>query len=145
MSRFLASSSALSRLSLRAASSTCPCLTISPGLPRRRPLHTSASISEQDASAKSSNSKAYHGTLHLPKTAFPLRADAASRERLFTERMTEELYQWQVRAMPGAARSASSLHSHRALTQWDQKERPLFVLHDGPPYANGNLHIGMHH
>lgn len=33
------------------------------------------------------------------------------------------------------------LRSTRCI-QWQQKDRPLFVLHDGPPYANGNLHMG---
>lgn len=28
------------------------------------------------------------------------------------------------------------------MIQANQKDRPLFILHDGPPYANGNLHIG---
>lgn len=29
--------------------------------------------------------------------------------------------------------------------QWKQRDDPLFVLHDGPPYANGDLHMGMVH
>ncbi|GAA5970004.1 hypothetical protein JCM11641_000230 [Rhodosporidiobolus odoratus] len=62
----------------------------------------------------------YSTSLNLPQTAFPLRAEATKREKLFWERTTDELYQWQAK----------------------QTERPLWVLHDGPPYANGNLHCG---
>ncbi|GAA5989113.1 hypothetical protein JCM10908_001163 [Rhodotorula pacifica] len=62
----------------------------------------------------------YSDSLNLPKTAFPLRAEANRREKLFWDRTTDRLYQWQK----------------------EQKDRPLFVLHDGPPYANGNLHCG---
>ncbi|KAJ2741213.1 isoleucine-tRNA ligase [Coemansia sp. BCRC 34301] len=62
----------------------------------------------------------YSHTLRLPKTAFPLRADAARRERQFRERCTDTLYKWQLENNPG----------------------PQFILHDGPPYANGELHVG---
>ncbi|GAA5862969.1 hypothetical protein JCM3774_006704 [Rhodotorula dairenensis] len=62
----------------------------------------------------------YSDSLSLPRTAFPLRAEAHRREKLFWNRTTDNLYQWQK----------------------EQKDRPLFVLHDGPPYANGNLHCG---
>ncbi|GAA5896774.1 hypothetical protein JCM5296_002998 [Sporobolomyces johnsonii] len=62
----------------------------------------------------------YSSSLNLPNTAFPLRAEAVKREKLFWQRTTDELYEWQAK----------------------QKDRPLFVLHDGPPYANGNLHCG---
>ncbi|KAJ1823483.1 isoleucine-tRNA ligase [Coemansia sp. RSA 2599] len=62
----------------------------------------------------------YSHTLKLPKTDFPLRADAVRREKLFRERCTDQLYEWQLKNNPG----------------------PQFILHDGPPYANGDLHIG---
>ncbi|GAA6026796.1 hypothetical protein JCM8097_005868 [Rhodosporidiobolus ruineniae] len=62
----------------------------------------------------------YSESLELPKTAFPLRAEATRRERLFWKRTTDDLYEWQSQQM----------------------DRPLWVLHDGPPYANGNLHCG---
>ncbi|CAI2167845.1 17980_t:CDS:10 [Funneliformis geosporum] len=64
--------------------------------------------------------KIYSDTLLLPKTNFPLRADAANREILFRDRCTKDLYQWQLENNP----------------------KELYILHDGPPYANGNLHIG---
>ncbi|KAJ2783822.1 isoleucine-tRNA ligase [Coemansia javaensis] len=63
---------------------------------------------------------AYAHTLRLPRTDFPLRADAARREAQFRERCTDALYRWQL----------------------ENNRRPQFVLHDGPPYANGDLHIG---
>ncbi|CEG66030.1 Putative Isoleucyl-tRNA synthetase [Rhizopus microsporus] len=62
----------------------------------------------------------YTKTLLLPKTSFPLRADAANREHLFRDRCTNELYPWQLKNNP----------------------KDLFILHDGPPYANGNVHAG---
>ncbi|KAJ2051027.1 isoleucine-tRNA ligase [Coemansia sp. S16] len=62
----------------------------------------------------------YSHTLRLPKTAFPLRADAARREKQFRERCTDTLYKW----------------------QFENNTGPQFILHDGPPYANGELHVG---
>ncbi|KAI8970947.1 tRNA synthetases class I-domain-containing protein [Pilobolus umbonatus] len=62
----------------------------------------------------------YTNTLLLPKTEFPLRADAARREHLFRDRCTKELYEWQLKHNP----------------------KETFILHDGPPYANGNVHTG---
>ncbi|KAI1315672.1 hypothetical protein EDD11_000446 [Mortierella claussenii] len=62
----------------------------------------------------------YSSTLLLPKTAFPLRSDTPAREAGFRKRCTSDLYPWQRENNPGE----------------------LFVLHDGPPYANGRLHLG---
>jgi hypothetical protein len=42
----------------------------------------------------------YTNTILLPKTNFPLRADAANREHLFKDRCTNELYPWQVKKKP---------------------------------------------
>jgi len=72
------------------------------------------------SSATDSKSK-YTSTLLLPVTTFPLHAKAADREASVRALCTDEVYQWQSNA--------------RA------KSEP-FVLHDGPPYANGKLHIG---
>ncbi|GAA5931611.1 isoleucine--tRNA ligase ISM1 [Sporobolomyces koalae] len=69
---------------------------------------------------KDALSQYYSESLNLPKTAFPLRAEAAKREKLYWNRTTKDLYEWQSK----------------------QTDRPLFVLHDGPPYANGSLHCG---
>src|SRR5712671_8139370 len=64
----------------------------------------------------------YRSTVFLPQTDFPMRADLPKREPLLLERWARiDLWRRQ-----------------RALSQG----RPKFILHDGPPYANGNLHIG---
>ena len=64
----------------------------------------------------------YKHTLNLPDTPFPMRGDLAKREPLMVK-------QWQERKVYQRIRAAS-------------KGRPRFVLHDGPPYANGDIHIG---
>ncbi len=61
-------------------------------------------------------------TVNLPKTAFPLKGNLAQNEPL-------RLAKWE------ALNLYEKLRAARA-------GRPLFVLHDGPPYANGNIHIG---
>ncbi|MDC1450235.1 isoleucine--tRNA ligase [Candidatus Thioglobus sp.] len=64
----------------------------------------------------------YKNTLNLPATHFPMKANLANREGGFLKTwQDQDLYQ-QIR--------------HKF------KGRPLFVLHDGPPYANGDIHIG---
>ncbi len=64
----------------------------------------------------------YKKTLNLPDTPFPMRGDLARREPLM-------LKAWQERKIYQRVREAS-------------RGRPRFVLHDGPPYANGDIHIG---
>jgi len=64
----------------------------------------------------------YKQTVNLPQTAFPMKADLATREPAFVER-------WQTSDTYGELRRIA-------------KGRPRFVLHDGPPYANGSIHIG---
>lgn len=64
----------------------------------------------------------YKSTLNLPSTAFPMKASLAQRE-------PARLKQWQ------DAGIYSRLRTERA-------GRPKFILHDGPPYANGDLHVG---
>ncbi|HRD48551.1 MAG: isoleucine--tRNA ligase [Candidatus Competibacter sp.] len=64
----------------------------------------------------------YKDTLNLPQTAFPMKADLAKREPDLLRYWQElDLYQRQRAEFAG---------------------RPKFVLHDGPPYANGEIHIG---
>ena len=65
-------------------------------------------------------------TLRLPKSTFPPRffLKGSDKLELYRRRCTDDLYAWQ--------RDAGH-HHHRGRT---------FVLHDGPPYANGDLHIG---
>ncbi len=64
----------------------------------------------------------YRPTVFLPKTPFPLRAELAKRE-------PATLARWDAEGLGAALRAQA-------------KGRPPFVLHDGPPYANGPLHIG---
>ena len=64
----------------------------------------------------------YSRTLYLPKTDFPMRAGLPQKE-------PEILARWARENLYGALREAG-------------QGRPKFVLHDGPPYANGNVHIG---
>jgi len=64
----------------------------------------------------------YKSTLNLPRTDFPMKADLARREPL-------QLEAW------AASGLEAKLRAKRA-------GRPRFILHDGPPYANGNIHIG---
>jgi isoleucyl-tRNA synthetase len=64
----------------------------------------------------------YSETLFLPQTEFPMRAGLPQREPLLLER-------WNAMKLYERLREV-------------QKGRPRFVLHDGPPYANGNIHIG---
>src|ERR1700684_4236272 len=64
----------------------------------------------------------YSPTLFLPKTDFPMRAGLPQKEPAILER-------WNSLDLYGRLRAAA-------------KGRPRFILHDGPPYANGNIHIG---
>jgi isoleucyl-tRNA synthetase len=64
----------------------------------------------------------YKDTLNLPETPFPMRGDLAKREPQWVK-------EWQDKG------------TYRRLRQV-AKGRPTFVLHDGPPYANGDIHIG---
>ncbi|WP_217522846.1 isoleucine--tRNA ligase [Vibrio metschnikovii] len=64
----------------------------------------------------------YKDTLNLPETGFPMRGDLAKRE-------PEMLARWYKEDLYGAIRQA-------------KQGKQSFVLHDGPPYANGDIHIG---
>jgi isoleucyl-tRNA synthetase len=64
----------------------------------------------------------YKDTLNLPRTDFPMKADLVTRE-------PERLKKWQ------AAGLYEKIQAQRA-------GEPKFVLHDGPPFANGDVHIG---
>ena len=64
----------------------------------------------------------YKSTLNLPETAFPMRGDLAKREPAMLKKWEEQdLYQKIRKSREGC---------------------DMFVLHDGPPYANGSIHIG---
>ncbi|WP_353217494.1 class I tRNA ligase family protein, partial [Sandarakinorhabdus sp.] len=64
----------------------------------------------------------YRSTVFLPKTDFPMKAGLPERE-------PQILAKWQ------AADQYRQLRDARA-------GRPKFIFHDGPPYANGDMHIG---
>lgn len=64
----------------------------------------------------------YKKTLNLPDTPFPMRGDLARREPAM-------LKSWQEKKLYQKIRTVS-------------QGRPKFILHDGPPYANGDIHIG---
>ena len=64
----------------------------------------------------------YKDTLNLPETPFPMRGDLAKREPQWVK-------EWQEQGVYRRLRAVA-------------KGRPRFVLHDGPPYANGDIHIG---
>jgi isoleucyl-tRNA synthetase len=64
----------------------------------------------------------YKATLNLPKTAFPMKANLPKTE-------PEMLGWWESFGIYKRLRQAAA-------------SRPLWILHDGPPYANGNIHLG---
>jgi isoleucyl-tRNA synthetase len=64
----------------------------------------------------------YKDTVFLPVTAFPMRGDLPKKEPAILAR-------WQAMDLWGQLRAQS-------------QDRTKFILHDGPPYANGNIHIG---
>lgn len=67
-------------------------------------------------------SQDYNSTLNLPKTDFPMRAGLPKSEPVMLKHWEEEkVYEKLMEKNEG---------------------KPLFVLHDGPPYANGNIHLG---
>ena len=64
----------------------------------------------------------YKHTLNLPETQFPMRGNLAQRE-------PQMLKSWYEKDLYGQIRQA-------------KKGKKSFILHDGPPYANGNIHLG---
>ena len=66
--------------------------------------------------------KNYKDTLNLPQTPFPMKANLAGRE-------PEMLKAWETEGVYSAIRKKSA-------------GKPKYILHDGPPYANGHIHIG---
>src|SRR5437879_12130991 len=64
----------------------------------------------------------FKATLNLPRTDFPMRASLPAREPEIAARWERDgLYERRLESRAG---------------------RPRYVLHDGPPYANGNIHLG---
>src|SRR5229473_7405315 len=80
------------------------------------------SNSKQTATIMTAAARDYSETLFLPKTDFPMRAGLPRKE-------PEILARWQKLSLYERLRAAA-------------RGRAKFILHDGPPYANGNIHIG---
>jgi isoleucyl-tRNA synthetase len=70
----------------------------------------------------SSNKRDYKQTLNLPKTDFPMKANLVQKEQ-------ELLGEWEEK------------HLYRKISSKTRSEH-RYILHDGPPYANGHIHIG---
>ncbi|KAI0020736.1 isoleucyl-tRNA synthetase [Xylariomycetidae sp. FL0641] len=87
-------------------------------------------------------SKKWSATLKLPKSTFPPRSSTADRER-YIRLCADDLYKWQKenRPSPGAHEATKSSHSSGRV-ELQPVSTDTFVLHDGPPYANGDLHVG---
>ena len=68
------------------------------------------------------NDMDYRATLNLPQTSFNMKANLTQREPLFLKRWDKEDLYGQI--------------------QEKADGKPLYVLHDGPPYANGHIHLG---
>jgi isoleucyl-tRNA synthetase len=64
----------------------------------------------------------YRATLNLPQTDFKMKANLSQKEPEFLKRWEEENLYDQIQSAT--------------------KDRPLYILHDGPPYANGHIHLG---
>ncbi len=64
----------------------------------------------------------YKDTLNLPKTKFPMKANLSQKE-------------------PSMLKKWETISLYKKLLE-KGKDRPKFILHDGPPYANGHLHLG---
>src|SRR4029078_4523624 len=82
-------------------------------------------------------------TLNLPRTRFPMKANLPTTE-------PEALARWEAMDLYGETRPTPE---REALARWEAMDlygkiraarqgKPRFVLHDGPPYANGQIHLG---
>jgi isoleucyl-tRNA synthetase len=91
-------------------------------LQKQQQLKQQAKKAQQKKAAKKLQAKPPGPPVNLPRTDFPMRADAARRELNYLARCTTDLYAWQERERPA--------------------DGPRFVLHDGPPFANGVPHMG---
>src|SRR3989344_5844701 len=80
---------------------------------KRPPMTDSTSAPEQ---------RDYRDTVFLPKTDFPMKAGLPQKEPLILAKWVEGNLEGQIRE--------------------SRKGRDQFILHDGPPYANGDMHIG---
>ena len=75
-----------------------------------------------DKSSSAEKASAYRATLNMPDTPFPMRGDLPKRE-------------------PGWVQEWEDQGTYKKLRD-ARRGAPMFILHDGPPYANGKIHIG---
>jgi isoleucyl-tRNA synthetase len=87
-----------------------------------RSIQAKYPMNDEPQAATKAEGRDYSKTLYLPQTDFPMRAGLPQKE-------PETLARW----------TAIDLYRRMRTTAVG---RPKFVLHDGPPYANGNIHIG---
>ena len=74
------------------------------------------------AAGKKSEGRTYKKSLNLPKTGFPMKANLIQNE-------------------PASLKRWEKVASYEALRA-RKNGKPKFVFHDGPPYANGSIHLG---
>ena len=79
-------------------------------------------VKEAGADGQAAEARDYRDTVFLPKTDFPMKAGLPKKE-------PDWLAKWE------------AMHLYERLRA-EAKGRPLYVLHDGPPYANGHIHMG---
>jgi isoleucyl-tRNA synthetase len=81
-------------------------------------------VSFRAAEVMSEDNKNYKDTLSLPETTFPMRGDLVKNEPLRLDGWEKENLYQQIQARRKATNA------------------PRFTLHDGPPFANGDVHMG---
>lgn len=75
-----------------------------------------------DTKSNKPEASVYRSTLNMPDTPFPMRGDLPKREPGWVKQWEDQGIYKKLRAARAGA--------------------PMFILHDGPPYANGKIHIG---
>ncbi len=90
---------------------------------RTVPLHSADAAASQGAPAKPEKEKSrYKDTLNLPSTPFPMKANLVQNE-------------------PASLKRWAGVGVYKRLRN-ERAGKPRFVFHDGPPYANGSIHLG---
>ena len=83
---------------------------------------TSPEHAPQSSSPKAADAKGYKATLNLPKTSFPMKANLVQNE-------------------PASLKRWSAMNLYEKIRE-ARRGSPAFNFHDGPPYANGSIHLG---
>ena len=90
------------------------------------PPSTQPAANGAPAPAPAAPARSYKDTLNLPKTSFPMKANLVQNE-------------------PASVKRWGAMNAGKGLYQTLRESRassPKFTFHDGPPYANGNIHMG---